>query len=279
LPVVLNENGPDGTIDYGYGLGLLESSSSTFNYFYDVDRLGSVSDLTDSTGRVQERYTYDAWGNALTATGNVGTKNKVRFTGQALDPGTGLYFLRARYYQPASGRLLIKDPFPGFTSVPLTENKYLYAFNNPETVVDPGGNLGVVDDTIFLLAGALEGITTQATEDLAKGRASSLGLYAFKAGVGAFSGWVAGNCGELTAGLGIIACRAVVNVAAEAFSGGVSNLFGEGESPNPCKYAMSAAFKAITGPFFTDGVVSSVVQGIFGGVQGFSSICSNESPK
>ena len=41
LPAVLNEQGPDGTIDYGYGMGLLESSSSAFNYFYNLDALGS----------------------------------------------------------------------------------------------------------------------------------------------------------------------------------------------------------------------------------------------
>jgi YD repeat-containing protein len=93
LPVVLNEKGPDGTIDYAYGLGLLESSSSGFNYFYNLDGLGSVTNLTTASGAVLETYSYDAWGNALTATGNVGTKNKFRFTGQALDPATGLYFL------------------------------------------------------------------------------------------------------------------------------------------------------------------------------------------
>jgi RHS repeat-associated protein len=139
LPVVLTEKGPDGLIDYAYGLGLMESSSSTFNYFYNLDGLGSVSNLTDAKGTVQETYSYDAWGNALTASGNVGTQNKFRFTGQALDPVTGLYFLRARYYDQTSGRLLNKDPLAGLSRFPVTLNRYPYAANNPVKLVDPSG--------------------------------------------------------------------------------------------------------------------------------------------
>jgi len=139
LPVLLAENGPDGAIDYAYGLGLTESSSLAFNYFYNVDALGSISNLTDSTGTVKETYSYDAWGNALSASGKVGTQNKFRFTGQALDPATGLYFLRARYYDPGSGRFLGKDTFPGNASIPITLNHYIYAANEPLKFIDPSG--------------------------------------------------------------------------------------------------------------------------------------------
>lgn len=136
LPVVLNEQGPDGAIDYAYGLGLTESSSSAFNYFYNVDGLGSVSNLTDSTGMIREAYSYDAWGNALTATGTVGTQNKFRFTGQALDPGTGLYFLRARYYHASVGRFISKDP-SGISGG--DSNLYRYVKNRPTIYTDPSG--------------------------------------------------------------------------------------------------------------------------------------------
>lgn len=143
LPMVLNENGPDGNIDYAYGWGLLESSSAGFNYFYNLDGLGSVTNLTDATGKVQETYSYDAWGNALTAQGSVGTQNKFRFTGQALDPATGLYFLRARYYDQTGGRLLSKDSFPGFAALPITLHRYIYVGNNPVKWIDPSGLQGV----------------------------------------------------------------------------------------------------------------------------------------
>ncbi len=139
LPIVLNEKGPDGTIDYGYGAGLLESSSSAFDYFYNLDGLGSVSNLTDVKGTVEETYSYDAWGNALTATGSVGTKNKFRFTGQALDPASGLYFLRARYLDVSNARFTSKDQSAGLSRFPVTLNRYSYVSNNPLRFVDPSG--------------------------------------------------------------------------------------------------------------------------------------------
>jgi RHS repeat-associated protein len=138
LPVVVNEAGPDGTIDYAYSLGLgpLESSSSAFSYFYHPDGLGSVINLTDATGKVQETYAYDAWGGALSASGSVGTQNKFRYTGQELDPVTGLYFLRARYYDPLTGRFGSKDPL-GLSGDDT--NLYRYARNGPITHTDPSG--------------------------------------------------------------------------------------------------------------------------------------------
>jgi RHS repeat-associated protein len=140
LPVVLNEQGPDGNITYAYGLGLIEEYSPSFNYFYHYDGLGSVIGMTDGSGKLQAAYTYDPWGNALsTGADAVGTKNKFRFTGQALDPGTGLYFLRARYYDTAIGRFSGKDPLSGMLNHPVTLNRYLFALNRPTSLIDPSG--------------------------------------------------------------------------------------------------------------------------------------------
>jgi RHS repeat-associated protein len=140
LPVVLNEQGPDGTITYGYGLGLIEEFSSKFNYFYHYDGLGSVIGLTDATGKPQAAYAYDPWGNILLSIpDSIGTKNKFRFTGEALDPGTQVYYLRARYYDPSVGRFGSRDPLPGFVKRPITLDRYPYALNNPILLFDPSG--------------------------------------------------------------------------------------------------------------------------------------------
>jgi RHS repeat-associated protein len=140
LPVVLQESGPDGPITYEYGLGLIEAFSPDFNFFYHYDGLGSVIALTNAIGKPQAAYAYDPWGNALLdIPDNVGTKNKFRFTGEALDPGTGLYFLRARYYDPGVGRLLSRDPVSGAARNPFMKNLYHYALNNPVRFRDPSG--------------------------------------------------------------------------------------------------------------------------------------------
>jgi len=65
--------------------------------------------------------------------------NEFRFTGEALDPVTGLYYLRARYYDPELGRFISKDPLSGVSALPLSKNRYIYGENDPTKVIDPGG--------------------------------------------------------------------------------------------------------------------------------------------
>jgi len=140
LPVVLEESGPDGNIAYAYGLRLISESSTHFDYFYHYDGLGSVISLSDDWGRPSAAYLYDAWGDALLAIPDrVGTRNKFRFSGEALDPGTGLYFMRARYLDSTVGRMLGRDLLAGSLSIPTTENRYAYALNNPIRFRDPTG--------------------------------------------------------------------------------------------------------------------------------------------
>jgi RHS repeat-associated protein len=62
----------------------------------------------------------------------MGTK---AFTGREWDPETGLYYYRARYYDPKVGRFLSKDPV-GFAAGP---NYYTYVLDNPVNRVDPSG--------------------------------------------------------------------------------------------------------------------------------------------
>ena len=153
LPVVLQENGPDGFISYAYGLGLISESSSAFDYFYHVDGLGSTVGLTDSAGSLQQGYTYDAWGNiGAPAPNYVGTANKFRYTGQALDPGSFLYYLRARYLEQGIGRFINNDPIAHSARFPLAANRYAYALSNPVRYADATG-LGWFDTVLDLSLG------------------------------------------------------------------------------------------------------------------------------
>jgi RHS repeat-associated protein len=55
------------------------------------------------------------------------TPNSYRYRGEQYDPDLGLYYLRARYYSPATGRFLSGDPEDGKPFDPKTLHKYLYA--------------------------------------------------------------------------------------------------------------------------------------------------------
>lgn len=104
------------------------------SYFYHVDAQGSVVGLTDGSGQIVQTYVYDSYGRIVEATGTI--QNPFCFTGRELDPETGLYYYRARYYDPATGRFLQKDPI-GFLGGDT--NLYAYVFNNPVNWVDPLG--------------------------------------------------------------------------------------------------------------------------------------------
>jgi len=78
---------------------------------YLQDGQGSTRGLTNSsTGAITDTYSYTAFGELFSSTGT--TVNSYRYTGQQLDTNTGLYSLRARYYNPALGRFLSQDTYP-----------------------------------------------------------------------------------------------------------------------------------------------------------------------
>ncbi len=72
-----------------------------------TDALGSTLALTDSSGTTQTSYTFEPFGN--TSQSGSTTTNSFAYTGRELDP-TGLYFYRARYYNPLLGRFISEDP-------------------------------------------------------------------------------------------------------------------------------------------------------------------------
>jgi RHS repeat-associated protein len=107
--VVLETDGSNNTLAsyvLGDGQVLTETRSGVTSYYLD-DGQGSVRGLTDGNGAVTDRYTYDAYGNLLSSQGS--TINPYRYTGQYFDSLTGLYNLRARYYDPKTGRFTCAD--------------------------------------------------------------------------------------------------------------------------------------------------------------------------
>ena len=127
LPVVLQ----DGTNTYVYGLDLISATNSSGVQTYVLhDSLGSTTDLLDGTGNGVATYGYDIFGAIRSQTGS--SPNQWLFAGEQRDSDSSLYFLRARYYDPAIGRFLSQDPAQA-------GHPYAYANNNPVNFVDPYG--------------------------------------------------------------------------------------------------------------------------------------------
>jgi RHS repeat-associated protein len=125
----------DGTNSYIYGPGGLPfeqiSSSGTVLYLHH-DQQGSTRMLTGATGSVAGTATYDAYGNETGSTGTSTTP--MGYDGQYTSVDTGLIYLRAREYDPATAQFLSVDP-----DIETTGASYEYASDEPIRESDPTG--------------------------------------------------------------------------------------------------------------------------------------------
>ncbi len=93
-------------------------------------------------------YVYTDFGET-TQSGSV--DNEIRFSGGVYDGESGLYYLNARFYDPASGRFLNPDSYRGEVNDPQSLHLYAYCANNPITNIDPTGHVWeTVIDVAFL---------------------------------------------------------------------------------------------------------------------------------
>jgi RHS repeat-associated protein len=132
---------------YTYGLQRIsqqqEISSAWTPSFYGYDGGGTVRNLTDSSGTVTDSYEYDAFGNSFTVSGS--TPNNYLYRGEQWDADLGLYYLRARYYNPLTGRFLSRDPEDGNVTNPASLHKYNYASGDPVNRLDPTGRADAIE--------------------------------------------------------------------------------------------------------------------------------------
>jgi len=123
----------DGTNAYIYGpegRPVEQITGSTAQYLHQ-DANGSTVLLTTTAGATAGTYSYDSYGTVATHTG--GTAG-LTWQGQYQDSDSGLYYLRARMYDPATGQFLTIDPL-----VAATRDPYGYAREDPANGSDPTG--------------------------------------------------------------------------------------------------------------------------------------------
>ena len=129
------------TRQYVWGNGidqLIQEQTQTDTYYAHENSIGDIAALTDDTGTVVERYSYDPFGNTTVAVDG-GTGNEYRYHGARFDPETGFYFMRARYYIPSLGRFAQRDPIGVWTDWVNLGNGYTLVGNNAINGIDPKG--------------------------------------------------------------------------------------------------------------------------------------------
>ncbi len=125
------------TVYYTRGFELISRKEGTTVSYYIYDGSLSVRALTNEAGAVTDTLIFDAFGNATTKTGS--SDNPYGFQGEEQDE-TGLYYLRARYMDPATGSFTTMDTYGGSLSDPMSLHKYLFANSNPVMYCDPSGH-------------------------------------------------------------------------------------------------------------------------------------------
>lgn len=137
LPVLLAKDSTRYVYDPA-GLALEQINSDGNVSYLHHDRLGSTRLVTNADGSTQATYSYDAYGNRSTESGS--SSVPFGYAGQYTDTDTGLIYLRARYYDPATGQFLTRDPLETITNAP-----YAYANGDPVNNSDPSGLLSLSD--------------------------------------------------------------------------------------------------------------------------------------
>jgi RHS repeat-associated protein len=140
-----------------------EQGSAPTQRHYLLDALHTPMVLLTQEGAISTRTSYDAWGEVRKQQGTDGntlTPNRdgalaelptndqqpIGFTGYLKDSESGLYYAKARYYDPAIARFTNEDPEAGKDLQPPSLHRYLYAYANPAVYYDPTGRAGFLTD-------------------------------------------------------------------------------------------------------------------------------------
>jgi RHS repeat-associated protein len=136
----------------------VSGASTTTPYYYLLNLQGDVVEIVNASEVPVADYSYDAYGNILSATGSLASVNPLRYRGYYYDTETGFYYLQSRYYDPIVKRFLNADSYGSTGQGFLGYNMFAYCNNNPVNCVDPSGQ--------FCISSIIEEIKNQIEKKL-----------------------------------------------------------------------------------------------------------------
>ena len=215
LDFIYDESGSPFALKYSTNGG-----SSFTTYYYVLNLQGDVVKLVNANGTAYATYTYNAWGEVLTATGSMASINPLRYRGYYYDTETGFYYLQSRYYDPVTHRFINADA-PKYSAMSAyglnNSNLFAYCQNNPVAYADENG------EWIHLLIGAVVGAAVGAISAAIQGKSGE--EIAIAAATGAASGLLtASGAGVVAQVVGGAAISATESCLAQGVSKGFDNI-------------------------------------------------------
>lgn len=134
---MLVESSSAGDVYYVYGHGLISEHRGSDVNTYHFDYRGSTVEMTDASGSVKGTASYDEYGVKLSNT----LATRFTYNGQygVEDDGTGMYYMRTRYYNVDLKRFMNRDVVVGSSNSAQSLNRYAYVNGNPISYTDPFG--------------------------------------------------------------------------------------------------------------------------------------------
>ena len=221
VPLLLD----DGTNSYIYGpstapIAEINDSTGSIDYL-SADLVGSTRLVTDSSGAVAGVNRYDEYGNVTSHTGS--TDPAIGYSGNWTDPDTGLIYMRARDYDPATAQFLTVDPLVDGTRMP-----YAYVANNPLNSVDPTGLCGQAPEWWNPFSWNAD--TWQSVGAVVVGAAAFAGTLAVVVGIAGCTALTFGVCGVAVTLVGFALAGAVSSGVTYAIQPGPKSWGGFGEA-------------------------------------------------
>jgi RHS repeat-associated protein len=137
VPLLATDVSSSATRRYTYADSLNSVKVGSTEYYYTHDTMGSVANLTNSSGAEQRTYTYEPYGsNRKTHNATGAPTNVMRFDSEYYDTSSATFDLRARNYDPGTGSFLENDPAGQSPS-------YAFAADRPIMMSDPSGMFSV----------------------------------------------------------------------------------------------------------------------------------------
>ena len=186
---LMYEKKGDMELYYGYDaegqpcyIQFVKADGTTGASYLITNSRGDVVGICNANGVMVANYTYDAWGNVLSATdqngnaitsaGHLGNLNSIRYRGYYYDTDTGMYYLKSRYYDPKVRRFINADDVSVLEEDQgniVENNLFAYCLNNPVNLLDSEGDFAITASiTAYTLTTLVmsAGVSIMITQDI-----------------------------------------------------------------------------------------------------------------